>query len=98
MVRDNDDVVVVSFNYRLNIFGWPNAPQLDIRGQTQNYGLLDVDAAIQWVYDNIANFGGDPNRITLVGQSAGALAIDAYALGHLNDTIVKGMLTIYTSK
>ena len=98
MVRDNDDVTVVSLNYRLNIFGFPNAPQLDIAGKTQNFGLLDVDAAVQWVHDNIANFGGDPNRITLFGQSAGAYAIDAYAFAHPNDTIVKGMFGLVSSQ
>lgn len=92
MVRDNDDVTIVSFNYRLNIFGQPNAPQLNIQGQPQNFGLLDVDLAVQWIYDNIANFGGDPDRITLFGQSAGAITIDTYAFAHPNDTIVKGML------
>lgn len=91
MVRDNDDVTIVSFNYRLNVFGFPNSPQLDsIPGQTQNFGFLDVDAAVHWVHDNIASFGGDPNRITLWGQSAGSLAVDAYGYAHPNDTIVKG--------
>ncbi len=90
MVRDNDDVTIVSFNYRTNIFGFPNAPQLDEQGKSQNLGLLDIDAAVQWVHDNIAGFGGDPNRITLFGQSAGSTAIDAYGYAHPNDTIVKG--------
>ena len=90
MVRDNDDVLVVSFNYRLNIFSQPNAPQLDKPGEAQNFGLLDIDAGVKWVHDNIASFGGDPDRIVLFGQSAGANAIDAYAFAHANDTIVKG--------
>ena len=62
VVRDNDDITVVSFNYRTNIFGSPNAPQLNGTGQAQNFGFLDVDAAIQWVYQNIESFGGDPER------------------------------------
>ncbi|KAG6876786.1 hypothetical protein C0993_000447, partial [Termitomyces sp. T159_Od127] len=91
IVRDNDDIVVVSFNYRLNIFGFPNAPQLiSNTTQPQNFGLLDLDAAVQWVHDNIAAFGGDPERIVLFGQSAGAVAIDAYTFAHPQDTIVKG--------
>ncbi|KAG6882999.1 hypothetical protein C0993_008346, partial [Termitomyces sp. T159_Od127] len=93
IVRDNDDIVVVSFNYRLNIFGFPNAPQLmNSTSQSQNFGLLDLDAAIQWVYDNIAAFGGDPNRIVLCGESAGGIAIDAYALANTQDTRVKGFI------
>ncbi|KAG6856392.1 hypothetical protein H0H87_005010 [Tephrocybe sp. NHM501043] len=91
IVRDNNDIVVVTFNYRLNIFGFPNAPQL-VRDTTkpQNLGLLDLDAAVQWVHDNIAAFGGDPNRIVLFGQSAGGAAIDAYTFAHPQDTRIKG--------
>ncbi|KAF9002936.1 carboxylesterase [Cyathus striatus] len=88
-VRDNDDVAIVSFNYRTNIFGQPNAPQLVSSTKSQNFGLLDLDAAVQWVYDNIAAFGGDPNRITLFGQSAGGSAVDLYTFAHPNDERVK---------
>uniref|UniRef100_A0A8H7Y3H9 Carboxylic ester hydrolase n=1 Tax=Psilocybe cubensis TaxID=181762 RepID=A0A8H7Y3H9_PSICU len=88
-VRDNDDVTIVTFNYRLNIFGQPNAPQLGA-GKNVNFGLLDIDAAIQWVHANIENFGGDPDRIVIFGQSAGGVAVDAYAFSHPHDTIVKG--------
>jgi len=84
-VADHDDLVIVTFNYRMNIFGFPNAPQ-----QLTNVGLLDLDAAIAWVYANIAAFGGDPERITIFGESAGALAVDAYAFSHVGDTVVKG--------
>lgn len=88
MVRDNDDITLVTMNYRLNIFGQPNAPQLG--ENNTNFGLLDTDAAIQWVHANIANFGGDPERITTFGQSAGGAAVDAYTFTHPQDTIVKG--------
>jgi len=88
MVRDNEDLTVVTFNYRLNIFGQPNAPQLG--SKNLNFGLLDVEAAVKWVHANIANFGGDPDRIILFGQSAGAAATDAYTFSHPQDTIVKG--------
>lgn len=90
IVRDNDDVVVVSLNYRTNIFGQPNAPQLVSSTQSQNFGLLDRQAAIQWVHSNIAAFGGDPDRIVLFGESAGALSVDAYTYANPDDTIVKG--------
>ncbi|KAF8576376.1 carboxylesterase [Ramaria rubella] len=92
LVRDNDDVILVTMNYRTNIFGFPNAPQLVSATNSQNFGLLDVDAAIKWVHDNIASFGGDPNRIVLFGQSAGSGIIDAYTYTHLEDTIVKGVI------
>ncbi|KAF9561150.1 carboxylesterase [Agrocybe pediades] len=92
LVRDHDDIILVTFNYRLNLFGQPNAPQLASTTASQNFGYLDQTAAIQWVHDNIAAFGGDPNRITLFGQSAGGVAGDAYAFAHPNDTIVKGII------
>ena len=57
-------VVVVTLNYRLGTLGWLGGG---------NYGLLDVVAALGWVRDNVAAFGGDPARVTLAGQSAGAL-------------------------
>ncbi|TGZ83626.1 alpha/beta-hydrolase [Ascodesmis nigricans] len=75
MVRDQD-VVVVSYNYRLGIFGYPSSRGLG-DGPT-NFGLLDVRAAVEWTRDNIHRFGGDPCRITLFGQSAGSRAVDAY--------------------
>jgi carboxylesterase type B len=84
-------VLIVSFDYRTNIFGQPGAPQRAANTtQTQNFGLLDVNAAIRWVYKNIAAFGGDPECIILFGQSAGAVTTDAYSYMHPNDTIVQG--------
>ncbi|MFG2647951.1 carboxylesterase/lipase family protein [Streptomyces sp. NPDC048436] len=62
-----DGVVLVSVNYRLGVAGF-----LDLPGAPRNRGLLDVLAALGWVRENIAAFGGDPDRVTLFGQSAGA--------------------------
>ena len=65
--------VVVTFNYRLNLFGFLSHPALDHEGHLfANYGLLDNQLALKWVQRNIAAFGGDPNNVTIVGQSAGA--------------------------
>ena len=64
------DVVVVSLNYRLGAFGFLHLPG---RGATANCGLLDQIFALEWLQENIAGFGGDPARITLFGQSAGAM-------------------------
>ncbi len=64
------DVVVVGVNYRLAALGWLYVP-----GETANVGLLDQEAAIAWVKQNIAAFGGDSRKITLMGQSAGAGSI-----------------------
>ncbi|MFI2780744.1 carboxylesterase/lipase family protein [Streptomyces sp. ALB3] len=65
-----DGVVLVTLNYRLGIAGF-----LDIPGAPANRGLLDVVAALHWVRDNIAAFGGDPHQVTLFGQSAGATIV-----------------------
>tara|TARA_B110001454_G_scaffold189118_1_gene187534 strand:- start:2652 stop:4244 length:1593 start_codon:yes stop_codon:yes gene_type:complete len=71
-------VVVVSFNYRLGILGYFSHPELSAESPhcaSGNYGTLDQIAALQWVQRNIAAFGGDPQRVTLFGESAGALSI-----------------------
>lgn len=65
-----DGVVLVTLNYRLGIAGF-----LDLPGAPPNRGLLDVVAALRWVRENIAAFGGDPHNVTLFGQSAGATII-----------------------
>lgn len=64
------DIVVVAPNYRLGALGWLATP-----GQTANVGLLDQEAAINWVVEHIDAFGGDPENITVMGQSAGAMSI-----------------------
>jgi para-nitrobenzyl esterase len=72
-------VVVVTFNYRLGALGFLAHPGLaaeDDLGATGNYGLLDLVAALEWVQENIAAFGGDPARVTLAGNSAGAAQVN----------------------
>jgi para-nitrobenzyl esterase len=73
----NGDVVVVTINYRLGVLGFLNLDSLGgaEKGFTNNCGLLDQIAALQWVRDNIASFGGDPENITVFGESAGAMSI-----------------------
>jgi para-nitrobenzyl esterase len=71
-------LVVVTFNYRVGVLGFLSHP--DLRREASyhasgNYGLLDQIAAVRWVHENIAAFGGDPNRVTIAGQSAGASAV-----------------------
>jgi len=71
-------VVVVSFNYRVGIFGFLAHPRLSAESSAHasgNYGLLDQIAALKWVKANIAAFGGDPARVTVFGESAGAISI-----------------------
>ena len=71
-------IVYVSFNYRINLFGFFSNELLDKESPyngSGNYGLLDQVAALKWIKQNIAAFGGDPDQITLFGQSAGAQSI-----------------------
>src|SRR6516165_11650253 len=71
-------VVVVTINYRLDVFGFLAHPELTKESGTNssgNYGLLDQIAALKWVQRNIRTFGGDPNRVTLFGESAGAFDV-----------------------
>lgn len=70
-------LVVVSFNYRLGRLGFFAHPALTAakEGQLGNYGLLDQLAALRWVQRNIAAFGGDPNQVTIMGESAGGISV-----------------------
>jgi carboxylesterase type B len=72
------EIVLVSINYRVGPLGWmahPALSQADPRGVSGNYGLLDMQLALAWVRDNIADFGGRSDRVTLLGQSSGGTAI-----------------------
>ncbi|KAL1955878.1 hypothetical protein VTO42DRAFT_8036 [Malbranchea cinnamomea] len=84
----DEDVIFVGVSYRLNIFGFPGAPGLP----DQNLGLRDIRLAVEWVRDNIAAFGGDPERMVLQGESAGAGAVDLWAYAYADDPIVEGLI------
>ncbi len=81
-------VIVVSFNYRMGIFGFFTHPELAAESPQHaagNYGLLDAVAALKWVQANISAFGGDPANVTIFGESAGSFAVSALMaspLGH----------------
>jgi para-nitrobenzyl esterase len=68
------DVVVVSFNYRLGVFGFMSHPAFE-SAYDGSYGIEDQRAALRWVQRNIAAFGGDPHNVTIAGESAGAAAV-----------------------
>jgi carboxylesterase type B len=79
--------IAVTINYRVNIMGFPYAAGLE----DQNPGLLDQRMAIEWVYSNIEAFGGDRDRITLWGQSAGGVAVDMLMYAFPDEPLVKGV-------
>ncbi|KAK7212621.1 hypothetical protein V2G26_019799 [Clonostachys chloroleuca] len=74
----NQDVVLVTYNYRTNVFGFPNAPE--IPDDDVNLGFLDSRLALDWVRRNIKSFGGDPEKVTIFGNSAGAGIVDSLIL------------------
>ncbi|KAF2036120.1 alpha/beta-hydrolase [Setomelanomma holmii] len=83
----DQNVIVVAINYRLNIFGYPNAAALD--GRYLNPGLLDHRKAVEWVFNHISAFGGDPDHMILFGH---AMGVDKYAYAYATDPIVKGFI------
>jgi len=88
-------VVVVSANYRLGPFGFFAHPALTAESEhhsSGNYGLLDQLQALRWVRDNISRFGGDPNRVTVMGQSAGALDITLLMASPLATGLFQGAI------
>ena len=102
------NVVVVTINYRLGPFGWFTHPsiqdlQSDIN-KTSNFGTLDIIAALEWVQSNISLFGGDPNNVTIFGESAGghnvlSLLVAKQAKGLFHKAISQsGYTTTYTKQ
>ena len=74
-VQENQDVIVVSIAYRLGVFGFlrlSHLPDGEDYPDAQNLGLMDQTMALKWIHENIAAFGGDPDKVTIFGESAGA--------------------------
>lgn len=88
--QEHGGIIVVTTNYRLNIFSFPNAKGLH---NSTNFGLQDQRLAVEWVYENIAGFGGDPSKITLWGQSAGASAADQYLFAYPDNPIIRASIS-----
>ena len=79
--------MVVSFNYRVNAFGFLSWEDDLMPG---NLGLMDQHLALVWVYNNIDLFGGDPNKITLLGHSAGAASVGYHLTAALSRPYING--------
>ena len=92
-------IVVVTINYRLNVFGFLAPPSLDAEAgnpSSGNFGLLDQQAALRWVHDNILGFGGNPTNVTLQGESSGGIDLCAnlvspLAAGLFHQAIMESM-------
>lgn len=83
-----EGVIFVSFNYRVNVFGFFAHPALDEEGHDfANYGFMDQQLALKWVQQNIGNFGGDPDNVTIFGESAGGMSV----LFHMASPRSKGL-------
>jgi carboxylesterase type B len=86
-------IIAVSFNYRLGIWGFLQTYDL-LREGSANAGLLDQRLALEWIRDNIAAFGGDPDKVTVWGESAGAQSIAYHMFSHdgRNDKLYRGAI------
>jgi para-nitrobenzyl esterase len=88
-------IVALTVNYRLGVFGFFAHPELTKESPNHasgNYGLLDQQAALLWVKDNIAAFGGDPGRVTIAGESAGSIAVSALMASPLSKNLFAGAI------
>jgi para-nitrobenzyl esterase len=88
-------IVAVTVNYRLGVFGFLAHPELSLESGYKgsgNYGLMDQALALQWVHDNISAFGGDPQKITIAGESAGSVSVSALMASPLSKNLIAGAI------
>ena len=93
-------IVYCSITYRTNVFGFLSLPSLSAESQKENgraisgnYGLMDQILALQWVHDNIAAFGGDPGKVTIMGESAGAISVSMLCQSPLAKGLFRGAIS-----
>lgn len=88
-------IVAVTINYRLGVFGFMAHPELTKESPhhaSGNYALLDQSAALRWVQQNIAAFGGDPRKVTIAGESAGSISVSAQMASPLSKDLIAGAI------
>jgi len=88
-------IVALTVNYRLGVFGFFSHPELTAESPhhaSGNYALLDQNAALRWVQQNIAAFGGDPKRVTIAGESAGSTSVSAQMASPLSKGLIAGVI------
>ena len=91
----NEGIVTVTVNYRLNVFGFFAYPELTIESPhhaSGNYGLLDQVQALRWVKQNITAFGGDPDKVTIAGESAGSMSVSGLMASPLSKKLFRGAI------
>src|SRR5271157_5963926 len=89
-------VVLVSIAYRVGTLGFLAHPELSAESPEHvsgNYGLLDMIAALQWIKKNVAAFGGDPNKVTIFGESAGGIAVSQLCASPLAKSLIQGAIS-----
>ncbi|MGE2832491.1 carboxylesterase/lipase family protein [Mycobacterium sp. SMC-4] len=91
---ERGDIAVVTVNYRLGALGFLAHPALGPPGAVGNYGLADQQAALRWVRDNIAAFGGDPARVTIAGESAGAMSVCDHLVAPESEGLFHGAIVM----
>ncbi|MBK1787355.1 carboxylesterase/lipase family protein [Prauserella cavernicola] len=89
------EAITITLNYRLGVLGFLSHPELAAESgydASGNYGILDQIAALRWVRDNIASFGGDPDRVTVAGESAGGESVCVLGATRLAEDVVDGLI------
>lgn len=93
-------IVYAAITYRTNVFGFLSLPELSKESEKEtgraisgNYGLMDQIAALQWIHDNIAAFGGDPEKVTIMGESAGAISVAMLCQSPLAKGLFRGAIS-----
>merc|ERR1711963_343658 len=86
-----NDVVLVTFNYRLGVFGFLAT---DDKAATGNYGLMDQIMVLKWVQKNIEKFGGDPNKVTIFGEDSGAASVTLMAMSPMAQGLFHGAIAL----
>ncbi|KAJ2917720.1 hypothetical protein MD484_g2708, partial [Candolleomyces efflorescens] len=87
---DAQGIVFASYNYRLSLWGFPHSSEISKTKKTQNFGLLDTRAAVEWLHANVRRFGGDPKKITLGGESVGAGMTNFYLSAYHKNPLIRG--------
>ncbi|KAH6634712.1 Alpha/Beta hydrolase protein [Chaetomium sp. MPI-SDFR-AT-0129] len=81
----NQDIILVACNYRLGVFGFPGSASLGLPSNELNPGFRDQKMALRWIRENIEQFGGDPGKVTIFGESAGGVSVDSQLLSYWQD-------------